>query len=50
MNSGCECALWCDILLKLSVQVNLARNFGLLYFVSAKERNHVSVKSYARDA
>lgn len=32
MNRCCECALWCDILLKLSLQVNLARNFGLLYF------------------
>jgi len=25
--------LWCDILLKLSLQVNPARNFGLLYFL-----------------
>src|SRR5258705_7065229 len=28
----CDSALWCDILLKLSVQVNLVQKFGLLYF------------------
>lgn len=28
----CESALWCDILLKLSVQVNRVQKFGLLYF------------------
>src|SRR4029453_16950417 len=28
----CESALWCDILLKLSVQVNLVQKFGLLFF------------------
>ena len=38
----CESALWCDILLKLSVQVNRVQKFGLLYF-RFSQRNPLAV-------
>ena len=37
----CESALWCDILLKLSVQVNLVQKFGLLYFSLLQKESKV---------
>ena len=42
MDTCCESALRCDILLKLSVQVNLVQKIGLLYFRLQEESKVVS--------